>query len=561
MRILTVWFLIASAPLAISTAGCAGTLVRPEMNQTTAEIVVRGGAILTLDPRHPVVEALAIRGGRIARSGTNEEIAPLIGPSTQLIDLHDKAVVPGFIDCHRHIGLGSFPAPRVVEVGLPKEALLSKLASEGRNEPDLPLVLSGWVPVYYGGSRDDLDAISSTRPIIVMALDGHTAWLSSAAIRWLGVEDAPDPSPADEALRDSNARLTGLFRGAGWTVWIRNRAAELSAPAGVGTAIKEELEHAAAIGLTSAHNMSFSFRVARLLADLADRGELPLRIRELPYGHDTAMVSALRALRPSHPDMFRMSAVKYILDGAPISGNGSYRGCTHSAPIRMSPQDIRRVVTDHTQRGEQVAFHAIGQDAVHAAIDAIEAAGASAIALRPRIEHADFVDPSDEEKLARLGVVLSMQPGHFIVTRLPGSEGVLVPPFSQWGLRRHFVRSVPVCFGSDGPDTPLQSIAAAMRGPTAAEAISFDEALAAHTRSGAFASREEDEIGTLEEGKRADLVVLSADPRGLSPDQVSSLVVERTIVGGRTTFRRIDGAASTDGSGQRVTSKRLGRAG
>ena len=248
--------------------------------------------------------------------------------------------------------------------------------------------------------------------------------------------------------------------------------------------------------------------------------------------------------------MFRVSAVKYILDGAAVTGNASYRDCAHSAPLRMPADEVLRIVAEHTRRGEQVAFHAIGQGAVHAAIEAIEAAGPAAVALRPRIEHADFVDPSDQEKLTRFGVVLSMQPGHFLLTHMPAIEGVLVPPFSQWGLRRHIDRSVPVCFGSDGPDTPLQTIASAMRGPTPAEAISFEQALAAHTRFGAFASREEDELGTLEEGKRADLLVLSADPRGLSPEQVSALVIEQTIVGGRTTFQRAAETANRNANGR-----------
>ncbi len=519
-------------------------------SQTVAETVLRGGPILTLDPRRPVVDALAIRAGRITRSGTSDEIAPLIGHSTEVIELRGHAVVPGFIDCHTHMGLGSFPSHRITEVGPPKDALLVKLASEAQNEPDLPLFFTGWFPVHYGGDRDEIDAITPTRPIIVMALDGHAMWLNSAAIRWLGVEGIPTPSPADEAMRDSNGRLTGLFLGAGWSVWIRNKAAELSPQAGVAAAIDEELRRAASMGLTSAHNMSFSIGAAKVLADLADRGALPLRVRELPYGHDAAMVSAMRALRPSHREMFRMSAVKYILDGAAITGNGSYRDCLHSAPLRMPIEEIRHVLAEHTRRGEQVAFHAIGQDAVHAAIEAIEAAGPAAAALRPRVEHADFVDPSDEEKLAPLGIVLSMQPGHFLLTHMPGTEGVLVPPFSQWGLRRHISRSVPICFGSDGPDTPLQSIASAMRGPTPEEAISFEQALASHTRLGAFASLEEDELGTLEEGKRADLLVLSTDPRGLSPEEVSALVVERTIVGGRMTFQREERTSSTTANGR-----------
>ncbi len=524
--------------MAISAGGCSGTPVRPEMNQTVAETVLRGGPILTLDHLRPVVDALAIRDGRIIRSGTREEVAPLITRSTEVIELHGQAVVPGFIDCHTHMGLGSFPAHRITEVGLSKDALLAKLASEAPKEPEIPLLFTGWFPVHYGGNRNEIDAISSTRPIIIMALDGHAMWLNSAAIRWLGLEGAPAPSPADEALRDSNSRLTGVFLGAGWSVCIRNKAAELSPQAGVAAAIDEELRRAASMGLTSAHNMSFSFRASKILAGLADRGALPLRVRELPYGHDAAMVSAMRALRPSHPEMFRMSAVKYILDGAAVTGNGSYRDCVHSAPLRIPTEEIRHVVVEHTRRGEQVAFHAIGQDAVHAAIEAVESAGPTAVALRPRIEHADFIDPPVEEKLAPLGIVLSMQPGHFLLTHMPGTEGVLVPPFSQWGLRRHISRSVPVCFGSDGPDTLLQSIASAMRGPTPEEAISFEQALAAHTRLGAIASREEDELGTLEEGKRADFLVLSADPRGLPPEGVSALVVERTMVGGRMTFQR-----------------------
>jgi predicted amidohydrolase YtcJ len=295
------------------------------------------------------------------------------------------------------------------------------------------------------------------------------------------------------------------------------------------------LRSVAATGITTVHNMSFTTRSVRILSAMADRGALPVRVREMPYGLDAHMVEAMRGMKYSHPDWFRFSAVKYLLDGAPFSGSGAYSGIAHPGTVRISLEELRRRLTDHTRRGEQVALHAVGQVSVHAALEAIEATSGIG-SLRPRIEHGDVMETADEERLVRLGVVLSMQPSHFPAS-LPRADLALTPPAQAWGFARHVRRSVPVCLGSDGPVPPLVNIALAMRGPTPTEALTLDEALAAHTRSAAYAAREDDKVGVLSEGKLGDVVILSRDPRGLDAQGIMGITVERTIVGGRTTYR------------------------
>jgi len=512
----------------------AGTTVTSPRGAAAADLVVRGGPILTMDPPRSLAEAVAVKDGRIVYVGSVSDVASLAGPSTEVIELGGRVVIPGFIDCHTHLGLDSYPAHRLFAWDPTKAELMGKLRAEVGVEPDLPLIFGGWFPAHYTGSRRDLDAISTRRPILVVAADLHAIWLNSAAARWLGLESPGAEQP--EALpRGTGTQQPGVLAGAHWTRWTHLRATDMADQAALAQGIAGALRAVAATGVTTVHNMSFIPRSVRILSAMADRGALPVRVRELPYGLDADMVEAMRGMKYSHPDWFRFSAVKYLLDGAPFSGSGAYSGVAHSGTVRMSLEELRRRLADHTHRGEQVALHAVGQVSVHAALEAIEATSGIG-PLRPRIEHGDVMENADEERLSRLGVVLSMQPSHFPAS-LPRADFALTPPAEAWGFARHVRRSVPVCLGSDGPVPPLLSIAFAMRGPTPTEALTLDEALAAHTRWAAYAAREEDKVGVLAEGKFGDLVILSRDPRGLDPQGIMGITVEQTIVDGRTTYR------------------------
>jgi predicted amidohydrolase YtcJ len=512
----------------------AGAAVASPRAPEAADLVVRGGPILTMDPQRPLAEVLAIKHGRILRIGSASDVAPLVGSSTEVIELGSRAAVPGFIDCHTHLGLDSYPAHRLFAWDPSKAELMGKLKAEVEVKPELPLILGGWFPAHYTGSRRDLDAISTRRPILVVAADMHAIWLNSAAAAWLGLESLNAGQP--EALpREASGQRPGVLAGFPWTRWAHLRATDMAEQAALEQGIAGTFRAVAATGITAVHNMSFTTRSVRILSAMADRGALPVRVREMPYGLDANMVEAMRGMKYSHPDSFRFSAVKYLLDGAPFSGSGAYSGIAHPGKVRISSEELRRRLTDHTRRGEQVALHAVGQVSVHAALEAIEATRGIG-PLRPRIEHGDVLERADEDRLSRLGVVLSMQPSHFPAS-LPRADFALTPPEKAWGFARHVRRSVPVCLGSDGPVPPLVNIALAMRGPTSAEALTLDEAFAAHTRWAAYAANEENEVGVLSEGKLGDLVILSRDPRGLDPQGIMGITVERTIVGGRTTYR------------------------
>jgi predicted amidohydrolase YtcJ len=248
------------------------------------------------------------------------------------------------------------------------------------------------------------------------------------------------------------------------------------------------------------------------------------------------MLASMRAAKSPAPELFRVSGVKYFLDGAPLSGSGAYTHFKPAGKVRISADRLRELVADHSKRGEQVAFHASGQLAVGAAVAAVGAAGPEAVSRRHRIEHADAIDAADEAKLASLGVILSLQPSHFALGGIPPIAKAL-PPMDSVGVARFVRKSVPICLGSDNPvTTPIESIAHAMRGPTPNEALTFAEALAAHTRGGAYASQDEKSLGALIAGYAADFVVLSKDPRKLGWQEMMTVAVEETWMGGKRTF-------------------------
>jgi len=517
-------------------SGCGGAPGRSGPAPAQADLILWGGPVLTADARGTVAEALAVRAGRVLRVGDRPSVEPLRGPHTRVVELAGRAVVPGFADCHAHYGQEAFPAHRLFEWGLSREQMVAKLREELGQEPDLPLVLGGWIPIQVQGTRADLDAVSATRPILVQAADSHAVWLNTPAMEWIDAGSLT-PGQGDVVVRDATGRLEGVFFGFGMMERINQRAVDRAPAAAVEALVRAELGRLPAQGITTLHNMSFSGRSIEVFAGMAARGELPVRVREMAYGHEPALLEASRTMAAPRPELFRFSGVKYFLSGAPFSGNGAFAGNVRSAGLRMTDEELRRLVAEHTRRGEPVAFHATGELAVHQALEAVEAAGPAAVSLRHRLEHADVMEPADEGRLRRLGVVLSMQPCHFPAIVPVPVDARTFPEIGRFGFARHVRGSIPVCLGADGPVPPLASMSLAMQGPSSGEGLTFEEALAAHTRVGAWAAHDEADLGEIAEGKWADLVVLGRDPRGASPDEVAALPIDETLLAGVSTFR------------------------
>jgi predicted amidohydrolase YtcJ len=506
-----------------------------ELRWPGADLIVRGGPILTGDVRSPRVEAMAVRRGVIVATGTAAEIQRHLTPDTEILELGGAAALPGLVDSHAHIGM-TWPALRIAQPFADHATILARLAEAVHEQEELPLVFYGWVPFASLGTREELDAISSSRPIIVQAIDvAHGIWLNSAAIALAGFEEPVTTPPFPGAPIAADGRYGGVFFDSRWWAQLNRRMVDALPEAEFRASVLAELEAASATGITAIHNMSQHPRVIRFLRDLADRGELGVRVREAYFSSDEESAGLARAgeLDSAEPDWFRIFGIKYVLDGGPFSGTAAY---SPDFPFRREPtmtsDELAVAIDEASRRREQVLVHAIGHEATHVALDALEAAAGRPDRLRFRIEHAEAWLPGDFERIAALEPIISIQPGHFPLESLAG----ILPPAEEYQVGSHLQQGTTLILNADLSVPPLTWLALAVMGPTPAEALSFDQALAASTASAAFAARDERTVGVLERGRWADFTVVSADPTPLPPSALFGVQVLRTVVAGRTTF-------------------------
>jgi predicted amidohydrolase YtcJ len=505
-----------------------------------ADLIVRGGTILTGDPDNPSVEAMAVQGERVLAVGTATSIARVQGEHTEIIELNGAAVMPGLVDSHTHLVNHCWIGTHDYRVGVTKDQLLGIVAEDVANESDLPVHVMGWVPLNYSGTRDELDAISATRPILVQSFDGAGWLLNSAAIEWLQIEDPDAGAPATGADRDQQGRLTGRFVGPQWNVWVNRQAIALTPDEVLRQNALNEARGFAATGRTTVHNMATSARAMSVLISLVREGLLPLRVREFYSGFSASDKEFARSVSDVSERWYRVLGAKYFLDGTPFKGDASYVGIQYSGPVLMSQTEIEAAIADAVAHGEQPAFHSSGQLSAHAVLDAIDAIGPAATGIRVRLEHQDIAFPEDLARIADEGVFVSMQPAHF---------GVFSPPFVppdaylplDWYLFHSYMDAgATVILGSDMSAPPLVQLAMATLGPTPwnpVEAMTFDEALRAMTSDAAAGARgDEHHVGRLRPGMLADFVVVSGDPSKMPPGALFGLQVLRTVVGGRTVF-------------------------
>jgi predicted amidohydrolase YtcJ len=523
-----------------------------------ADVLLRGGTIYTMEPTRPRAHSLAIAEGKILAclDGSLDELK---GPTTRVIDLNGRAVVPGFVDAHVHFGHFALARQQVdldiaasVEDGL---ALLE--AADRRHAAGAWLYGRGWDRNRWGRlpTAADLDRAVGQRPAALSSHDGHALWLSSAALHAVGI-GRDTPAPAGGLVeRDQAGDPTGvLFENA--QDLVRRRMPE-PGDEELRDAIRAALPLAAAAGLTGIHNLED--RHSRHAFEVLEAaGELPLRVY-----HGIARAE-LRDAREhgvhtgagSH--WVRIGPVKLFADGAlgsrtahmldPYEGRtDNYRGVPTMQPDELA--DHMRMASDAEL---DLAVHAIGDAAVRAVLDVFERTRTKHPPLGRRmlrIEHAQLVHPDDVPRFAELGAVASMQPIHATADWRTAD--------AHWGGRarhgyawRDLQRAGAVlAFGTDAPVErlePLKNLYAATTridphgqppgGWYPEQCLSLEEAVRAYTLGAAIAERARNRRGSLVAGKDADFVVLSPDPFGRPPEALRETSVSMTVVGGRVTF-------------------------
>ena len=534
------------------------------------DLVMTGGNVLTLDRNGSRAQALAVEGGKIRAVGSSAEIAAMAGPGTQAVNLAGRTVIPGFVDPHNHFSVTALE-PVSVDCSVPPHrnanSILDAIAAAASAAPRGQWI-RGWGMASSrreGGvklTRADLDEAAPYNPVCVMDSSVHACYANSAALDLAGIDrHTPDPSHG-QILRDDNGEPNGtLWEGAMDPVYRLSLRAHLDR---YGDAIADLVEHNAqrhlALGITSVGDACVVPDAAEMYRRADDAGKLPLTIHQLVAGDGffAAPSEASRGARPVQvSDRLRAGTLKIFMDPVfPSSARLKFDDHGHVERLGVryyTQEEADRLVLDAHGRGMQVAIHALGAWAVEQALNSFERALREHPASEPRfrIEHGGMPTLEQVKREASLGVIASIQPPFIYglnrssLERIrEGGEQILVYP-----LKTMLSEGVAVAASSDYPCAALDPLiglyslvtrmTGSLEGPVAPEeAVTPEEGLRMYTMGGAYAMGRDNEIGSLEVGKRADAVVLSQDPTAVNPHSIKDIVVEQTYVDGKSVYRR-----------------------
>ncbi len=520
--------------------------------------IYTSGSIFTADRDNPDVEAVLVEDSRIRATGSLDEVVALSSSSTRTVDLGGAFLAPGFNDNHTHppkFGESLFQvdaSPRTVPT---LHGLLNAFRASASSNGAVEWIIGrGYddtrLDVHRHPTRDELDQVSADQPILLVRTCGHLGVANSAALTAAGISDmTPDPQ-GGQIDRDQHGRATGLLRETALKLVqrIEPRPSRADIARYLTSAGDVFLSH----GITSVADASIT-RPEQLGAyqDLARSGESPFRIYTMMLIDDMLETLTNLGIQTGFGDEWvRIGPAKVFQDG---SGGG--RTAAMFDPYQNQPDNYG--ITYYSQdelderfrrahnAGYQLAAHAIGDRAITMILDAYEHALGDDIGAdhRARIEHCGMCTPEILERLKRMGVFAAPQP-----TFIHYLGDSYLENFSDAQLEHAYpLRSfqdygIPYSLSSDVPVTPCASMinlhAAVTRltqdGATMGErqGVSVEEALIAYTVGGAYGSREEALKGKLVPGMLADMVVLSADPRTVDPDDIGKITVQQTVLGG-----------------------------
>jgi predicted amidohydrolase YtcJ len=547
-----------------------------------AELVLVNGKIRTPAHQSGFTRAAAVSGGVITALCGDDEIRDFIGPYTRVVNLRGRLAIPAFGDAHVHPVQGGLESLRCDLTGLKsRQEYLAAIAAYSERLPGSAWVLGGgWsMPAFPGGTPTaaDLDAVTGGRPAFLPNRDHHSAWVNSAALAIADVARGT-PDPADGRIeRDGQGNPTGaLHDGA-----MRIVGDYVPAPGQkeLTEALLAAQRHLHSLGITSiqdacvgdAGEISIPDTFATYRSAAADR-LLTCRVTGALWWDRFRGLHQLDTLQARREQAdgggyFRATSVKLMLDGVCetftaamgtpyLDGHGHETG--NAGSLFIEPDELTEAAGRLADLGFQMHFHAIGDRAVKAALDALAAVPeAQRISGRHHIAHLQFINPADLERFAKLGVTGNFQP---LWACKDDQNDKLTLPFvglerANWQYRIGSLLRVGtrVAFGSDWPVSsadPLQELHVAVNRMLSArlgepgmdettvpllpaEAIGVDAAVDAFTRGVAFVNHEEDVAGTLEPGKVADFAVLDQDLYSIPASMIGDTSVALTIASGQ----------------------------
>jgi len=533
-----------------------------------SRLVLYNGKLHTQDPDYPQATAVAIRDGRILAVGSDAEIESLTSPNTQAIDLKGRLVLPGFTDCHIHFQEYALRRSQVILDGVDDWQEVQRRIRAGveHANPGEWVLGGGWNQNLWGDgtlpSKANLDDISPQNPVALSRTDGHSMWVNSLALKKAGITaETPDP-PKSRIDRDPDSgEPTGILR-----EWKAIRLIQDVIPEPddetIATALRESITEAHRLGLTGIHEMRVEGEkkpALRAFLRLRQWGELPLRVACMIPVEYLGEAIALGLGSGFGDATLCIGGVKLFADGSMGSGTAwmlePFGGSDDNYGLVVTPKEELSDVARRAQAtGISLAIHAIGDRAVRTVLDVLtEIQRGQPSALRHRIEHVQCIHPSDVHRLAKLGVIASMQPPHImddwaVADRVWGKRGQYA-----YAFRSLLDAGTHLAFGSDCPVAPLNPLlgiqAAVLRqdrkgepegGWYPGERLTVAEAVRGYTLGAAYAVGLEDVLGSITPGKLADMVVLSRDIFTIPPEEIPDTQVDYTIFDGRAVYRHGD---------------------
>ncbi|MDF1790930.1 MAG: amidohydrolase [Thalassobaculaceae bacterium] len=542
------------------------------MSRLTADLVMTAGRIATMDATRHTAEALAARDGKIVALGSDDDVTPLIGPETVVIDLAGRTAIPGIVDSHNHpdayaarLASWELLSPDRIQS---REALLARLSDVAESKgPD------DWVAGYRlnenksGGypTIEELDAAAKGRPLFILRTDGHIGLANSRAFAELGIDETtPDPDFGSFDKHPKTGKLTGVVRETAAHIFL-DRVHDGDTPDSIATGLEKVFAEWTSYGITSVYNSLTPSKGIRAYQLMKDRDHLAMRVGIIVSGREDGLVESMTAagIRSGFgDDWVRIIGVEWCPDCSTSGRTAAYYDPYIGKKIEGEPdpntgvllyelEDLKRRALAAHKAGLQVMIEGVGDRGIDFALDAIE----HCLQQHPmedhrmRVEHCCYATPPLVERIRKLGVIDSSATGFmydlgdaYIANRGQAAMAAM------WPHRAMIDAGVPAPGHSDAmvcQANPFLALWSMVNRKSdtggdldASQAITPTEALHAYTWLGAYSGREEHLKGSLEIGKLADVAVLDRDYFSIPTEEIREVQVDMTVIGGRIIHQR-----------------------
>lgn len=532
-------------------------------------VLYLNGNIYTLDAYVPYAQAMAIdiQSGRIVALGTNDEVRRSGGAHAELIDLHGRTVVPGFIDAHIHLLETAYRSQRIDAAACTSEDEVAELVRTRAVQTPAGYWIQGghWDRNLWSDTRfptkASLDAVAPDHPVALSSKDGHLLWVNSRALEYAGITAlTPDPA-AGAILRTGGGEPTGVLQEPAATRLVFDVITPPD-PQVSRRLLEQQVAKLQRSGITTIHDIEGELSL-HIFRQLCAEDKLGVRVQMIMPRQMLPLLPSL-GLNHAENDLLHIGGIKIFADGTLGSQTAAMLDSFEGSPgnrgiLALPEQEMMETVRAAAEQDLMIAIHAIGDRAAHVALNSIEYAQRalersqstsfrSSKHVRYRLEHVQLITPEDLGRMRRLGVIASIQPFHAVADRDIAER--------YWGKRHRrayayhtmYEMGIPLALGSDAPvETfdPLDILyAATMRREPATrrlswlpeQALSMSSALMGYTLGAAYAGAEESRKGSLTVGKLGDAVVLRENLLRIGQAHLPENGVYATILGGKVVY-------------------------